>query len=76
MRELESTDPRRHGAREGALGVTEELGLDECFGDRGCVEGNESLIGSRTVLVNGARNELLAGSGLPLQQHRCVERRY
>ena len=60
---------------ERALGVAEELGLGQRLGNGGGVEGDEPLIGARAVVVNGPRDQLLAGAGLALNQHGAVHRR-
>ena len=75
VRQLEPADARLHGAGERALDVAEELGLGETLGNRRGVERDEMLIVARAVVVNRPRDQLLAGAGLALDQHRAVHRR-
>ena len=64
------------GAGERALGVAEELGFGERLGDRRGVERHEPLVRARAVVVDGPRDQLLAGAGLALDQHGAVHRRH
>ena len=49
---------------ERAAFVAEELGLEEILRHRGGVDGDERLLCTRTMAVQGARDELLPGSRL------------
>ena len=51
-------------ARERALLVAEQLGLEELLRQRCAVDGHEALAGARAVGVNGAGDELLPGARL------------
>ncbi len=75
VRQLEASDPAGDGAGERALGVAEQLGLGQRLGNGGGVEGDESLVGTRAVVVDRPRDEFLAGAGLALDQHGAVHRR-
>ena len=60
------------GAGEGALDVPEQLALEQLRREGTAVNGDEARRPA-TALVDGAGDQLLAGSGLPLDQ--TVERR-
>ena len=53
---------------ERALLVTEQFALGEFRRDRGTVNGNERTTRSRTSIVQGSGDELLAGSALSRDQ--------
>jgi hypothetical protein len=57
-------------AREGALLVAEERALDELRRDRTAVDAHHRLRPAQATLVDQPRQDLLAGSGLALQDHR------
>src|SRR5438552_5826858 len=58
------------GAREGAAAVAEELALEQALGERGTVDGDEEVVAARSGGVDGARHQLLAGTGLALEEDR------
>src|SRR5204862_3799730 len=64
---------RRSG--EGALLVTEQLALDQLRRNRRAVELHERPVGASAVLVDRARDELLAGAVLPGDEHAARARR-
>jgi hypothetical protein len=66
---------RAIGARERALLVTEQLGLEERVGDRRAVERHERLRRARTELVEGLRNQFFARAGLAMNEHGRGRRR-
>src|SRR4029453_12177219 len=70
VRLREETRARRPGAGEGAAGVAEELALEKRLGHRRAVDGDERLAPPRTAIVQGARDDFLAGSPLARPQHR------
>jgi hypothetical protein len=57
-------------ARERALLVAEELGLEDRLGQRRAVDGDERARQPRRLLVDRARDELFARARLTEQQHR------
>ncbi len=61
---FESADAACDGAGEGAAFVSEEFGFEEGFGDGGAIDGDEGGLGAVAVLVEGAGDEFLAGTGL------------
>src|SRR4029453_15109370 len=72
---LEEPAPAPLGAGEGALLEAEELGLEQVVGQRAAVDRDEAPRGARALLVDRARDELLAGASLALDQHRRARRR-
>ena len=64
----------RGRAREGALLVAEQLGFDEVARDRRHVDGDERPLPALAVIVQGARDELLAGAGFAGDHHGEVGR--
>jgi hypothetical protein len=62
MCQLEAAGPRGDGTGERAFDVSEQLRLGERFRNRRGVERDESLAGTRAVVMNRARNQLFAGS--------------
>ena len=63
-------------AGERALLVAEELGFDQALRQRGAADLDERLLGPQRVVVNGVRDELLAGARLAADEHRRVRRRH
>src|SRR6266540_6277949 len=70
--QLEAAGPRPDGAREGAALVPEQLGFEQTLGNRGGVDGDQRAVLSRAPPVAGPRQDLVAGSALPLDQDREV----
>ena len=60
----------RDGAGERAAHVAEQLGFEQRFGNGAAVDGDERLRGGAGLLMNGARDHLLAGAGLAVDQDR------
>src|SRR5690606_32272841 len=73
--ELERTLTGSDRAGECALLVAEQLGLDERTRDRTAVDDDERLVRARRQLVQRARDHVLAGPGLALDEDRGVGRR-
>src|SRR5437870_7104605 len=69
LRELELAKLALVGAGERTLLVAEQVGLDESLGDRRWVDGDEGLLAPRALMVDGPRDELLAGTALAGDQH-------
>ena len=69
---LEAADALLVGAGERALLVSEELGLEEVLLERGAVHLDEVARGAQRVVMDGARDELLAGAGLAADEHGRV----
>src|SRR6187200_430198 len=76
MSQLEAADTAGNRARECAFRVAEQLRLGERLWNGRRVEGDESLIRARAVVVNRPRDQFLAGAGLALNQHGAVHRSY
>ena len=74
MSQFEPSYTRGHGSSECAFRVSEQLGLDKALGERRRVERDETLLGARRVVVNGAGDQFLAGSRFALNQHGAVHR--
>ena len=73
--ELEAAAPPLDRAREAALLVAEQLGLEHARRERRAVDAHERLLLARAVDVDGVRDQLLAGAGLAAQQHGRARRR-
>ncbi len=69
VRLLEPADPPLGRARERAFLVTEELRLEQLRGDRRRVQRDERRVRARRVVVQGPRDELLAGARFAGNQH-------
>ena len=67
---LEAAAAQRVGAGERALLVAEQLRLQKIRGERRGIERDEGLAGARTVAMQGARHEFLAGARFAGDQHR------
>ena len=72
---LELALPVRDRASEGAPHVSEELRLDQFFGDGRAVHFDERTLPAPAHRVNGSRDELLAGPVLAVDEHAAVGRR-
>src|SRR5262249_29877276 len=57
------------GSGEGALDVPEELRLHQGLGDGAAVDRDEGAGSARAFLVNGLRDQLLAGAALARHHH-------
>ena len=68
VRALEAPDLASGRAGERSSFVTEELAFEQVLGDRGAVERDEGSCAARTLLVDRARDQLLAGSRLTQDQ--------
>ncbi len=63
------------GVRVGPLYRSEELALQEVLGDRRAVHRDEGRVLATAPLVDGARDELLAGPALAGHEHRLLRLR-
>ena len=70
--DLEQADPVIVGAGEGAFAVAEQLALDQVFGQRAAIDGDERHVASRALVVHGAGHQFLAGAGFAADQHGGV----
>src|SRR5262249_5141577 len=75
VRELETPDALGDGARERAALVPEELALQQAGGNGGAVDRDEGALAALSRVVDGPRDQLLAGSGLAQDEHRRAGRR-
>ena len=64
------------GARKGALFVAEQLRLDEALGQRGAAHLDERTLRAQRVVMNGLRDQLLAGARLTADEHRRIRARH
>ena len=69
---LEQSLPVGHRVGERPLFVPEQFAFLQVFGDRPAVDHHERLIASRTVVVDGARHQFLAGACRAAEQHGDV----
>ena len=67
--EFEAPDALRDGAGEGALLVAEQLAFEQAGGDGGAIELDEGAVFARARVVDGARQQFLAGAGFAVDQH-------
>ena len=74
--ELEAPLLARVGAGERPLLVAEELRLDQRVRQRAAADLDERLLRARRVVVDGVRDQLLAGAGFAAQQHRRARPRH
>src|SRR5215467_657393 len=56
------------GVGEGSFLVAEEFGLHQGLRNRGAVDGDERLVLTRTLVVDGLGNEIFAGAALSLNK--------
>ncbi len=70
---LEVAFARSHRAGEGALLMAEQLGFDQRLWNGAAGDGNKGPVGARAQIVNGAGNQLLAGSAFAGHQHRGIQ---
>ncbi len=63
------------GTGECALLVAEQLALQQRLGQPRAVHHHQRTAGTRAAGMQGAGEQLFAGAGLPLQQHRYLRRR-
>ena len=68
-RELEAAAPPLQRPREGASLVAEQLRRDQRLRNRGAVDAHERAVGAARPGVDGARQQLLARSGLAGHEH-------
>src|SRR2546422_10819192 len=73
--QLEPSDARADGAREGATLVAEQLGFEEPLRDGRAVHGDEGAVLARAPAVDRLRQERLTRPAFALDQHREVRRR-
>ena len=64
-----------HRAGEGALDVAEQLALQQVLAQRIAVHRDERFVLAQAVVVDGARDQLLAGAAFAGEQHRRIGRR-
>jgi hypothetical protein len=64
------------GVGEGALDVAEQLVLEQALRDGGAVDHHERALVALRQVVDGARDQLLAGAALAVDRHGHVGRRH
>ncbi len=70
--QLDATGARLRGAGEGAARVTEQLALQQRFGNGAAIDGHERTLRPTRRRVQRARNDLFAGAALAGQKHSGV----
>ena len=70
--QLEASGPILDRTRERAALVTEELRLDQRFGEQRAAHRHERVVLAAARLVNQRRRHFLAGAALARDQHRAV----
>ena len=73
--DLEQAGLVPHGTGERPTHMTEELGFQQRFGQRGAVDRHERPSGTRALIVDHPHDELLAGAALAVDQDGRVQRR-
>ena len=68
--------PIADGAGERAAHVTEQLRLEQRLGNGAAVERDEPMRAPSAVVMNGARDDFLAGPGIAVDQNRAVGGRH
>ena len=61
------------GAGEGAFFVAEQLAFEQRLGQRRAGDRHERLLRAVAGIVDGARDQLLAGAAFALNQHRAAQ---
>src|SRR6266850_2987841 len=74
--ELEAADAALQGTGEGTLHMPEQLALDQARGDCAAVHLHQRAVAAGAAVVNGAGDQLLAGSGLAEDEHAGIRRRH
>ena len=72
MGQLETSLPRRDGAREGPFLVSEQLGLDNAFRQGRAIDLDEGLTLAPRKLVDRPGKKLLAGACFTADQHGSI----
>ena len=67
---LEAPDFLRERAGEGATLVAEKLGFKQSAGDGRAIDFDESALATRAQIVNGSRDQFLAGAGFAGDRER------
>ena len=73
---LKAAHALRDGAGKGALFVTEELALQQTFGNRGAVQPNERSAGSAAELVNETRKKFFSRTSFSLNHDSRIGGRH
>ena len=76
LRQFEASDALRDGAGERALLVAEHFAFQQAGGNGGAVELDEGGLPPRAQVVDGARQQFLAGAGFAVDQHRGIGGRH
>ena len=72
VRQFKAADLLHDGSGEGALLVPEQLALQQSAGYGGAIQPYKRMVPAGAQSVDGASDQLLAGAGLPLDQHGRV----
>ncbi|MNI42721.1 hypothetical protein D3C73_970220 [compost metagenome] len=72
---LDPSDLALMGAGKRALLMTKQFGLDQVLGDGAAIDRNEGLVVALGLTVQGAGDQLFAGSAFTANQHRRFGRR-
>ena len=76
MRQFETADALRDGAGERAALVAEHLAFQQAGGNGGAVQLDERALPARAQVVDGAREQFLAGAGFAVDQHGGIGGRH
>ena len=64
------------GTGESTLLMTEQLALEQIFGNSRAVDGNERALSAAAAIVDAPRQQFLAGTAGPQKHHRNIGRRH
>src|SRR3989449_2611890 len=74
--QLEAADAALQGAGKGTLHMPEQLTLDQARGDGAAVDLHQRAVATGAAVVDGAGDQLLAGSSLAEDEHAGIGRRH
>ena len=76
VRQLQQPHLVRHGAREGPFDVAEQFAFDHAFREAGAIHDLVRPVMVGTSVMDGTRDQFLAGAGLSDDQDRGMDRRH
>ena len=74
MSDFEQANSLFVGARERAFAMTEQLALDQAFGQRSAIHGDIGHVTAQALVMDGTSDEFLAGAGVSQNQDGRMRR--